>query len=245
MPDQKRPITQLWDFTPTVAGHSSQIKSPPPPDTQVLKRVRVDQPKLPPPDPKPYSKDETSTPKLGNKNIEVAPPDTQVIQRVRVDQRKLPPSDPKPYPKSEASTLKLGNKKNEQPTGATLQAHYDEFMALDQAGPAMIGSDNKQEPSLVAIKRMKKTNKSPVNRITSFTSDHLVQIKNMFEDGDDIIIIYETMDVTLRQLTGILRDPLKAFQIAAICKEVSQLRSGYLEIAHCHETGTGRSLVPA
>ena len=244
MREQKRPITQLWDFTPTVAGDSSQINSAPPPDTQVLKRIRVDQPKLPPSDPKPYPKDD-SIPKLGNKKIEAPPPHTQVLKRVRVDQPKLPPSDPKPYPKDETSTPKFGNKNIEQPTGATLQAHYDEFMALDQAGPAMIGSDNKEEPSLVAIKRMKKANKNPVNRIKSFTSDHLVQIKNMFEDGDDIVIIYETMDVTLRQLTGILRGPLKAFQIAAICKEVSQLRSGYLEIAHCHETGTGRSLIPA
>jgi len=33
----------------------------------------------------------------------------------------------------------------------------------------------------------------------------------MYEDGDEIIIVYETMDVTLRQLTGILQGPLKAF----------------------------------
>ena len=202
MSEQKRPITQLWDFSPTVAGDPLQNNSVTPPYTQARKkRAPVDQSKLSPPDPTSYQKDGTSTSKFENKSIE-------------------------------------------QPIGVTLQGSYDEFMAVDQAGLAMIGSDNNKEPSLVAIKRIKKVDESPVNRI-AFTSDHLVQIRNMYEDGDDVVVVYETMDVTLRQLTGILQGPLKAFQIAAICKEVSQPRSRCLEFTHRSEIAAGRPLLPA
>ena len=96
-------------------------------------------------------------------------------------------------------------------------------MTLDQGGHAVIGSDNNKKPGLVVIKRIKKLDKSFTNRIRPFTSEHLVQIKNMYEDDDDVVIVYETMDVTLRPLTGIRPGPLKAFQIAAICKEVGRL----------------------
>ena len=203
MPEQKRPITQLWDFSPTVAGDPLQNRSVTPPDTQALKKLAsVDQSKLSLPVTTSYQEDRTSNSQLKNKSIE-------------------------------------------QPVRINLQGQYDEFMALDQAGLAMIGSDNNKEPSLVAIKRIKKVDKSPVNRIIPFTSDHLVQIRNMYEEGDDVVVVYETMDVTLRQLTGILQGPLKAFQIAAICKEVSQPRSRYLEFTHRGETAARRSLILA
>jgi len=203
MPGKKRPITQLWDFSPTVAGDLLQNSSVTPPDTQALNTL--------------------------------AP-----VDRSRSSQSDLPS-----YQKDGTSTLKTENKNIEQPIEVPLQGSYDEFMALDQAGLAMIGSDNNKEPSLVAIKRIMKGGESPVNRVTPFTSDHLVQIRNMYEDGDEIIIVYETMDVTLRQLTGILQGPLKAFQIAAICKEVSQPRSRYLEFAHHSGIAAGRSFIPA
>ncbi|KAK3169325.1 hypothetical protein OEA41_008708 [Lepraria neglecta] len=203
MPEQKRPITQLWDFSPTVAGDPLQNNSVTPPDTQPLKKLApVVQSKLSPPDPTSYQKDGTSTSNFETKSIE-------------------------------------------QPIVVTMQGAYDEIMAVDQAGLAMIGSNNNEEPSLVAIKRIKKADESPVSRITPFTSDHLVQIRNMYEDDDDVVIVYETMDVTLRQLTGILQGPLKAFQIAAICTEVSQPQSRCLEFTHRGETAGGRSLIPA
>lgn len=84
----------------------------------------------------------------------------------------------------------------------------------------MIGLDNTREPNLVAISRVKKGDKSSAYRKPPFSSDHLVQIRDMYDDGDDVIIVYEIMDVTLRQLTGILQGSLTAFQIAAICGEV-------------------------
>lgn len=119
MPEQKRPITQLWDFSPTVTGNSQQMNSAAALDTQALKK------------------------------------------RVSVDQSRLSPSDPTSYQKDGTSTSTSENKSTEQPIGVALQGHYDEFMTLDQAGHAMIGSDNNKEPSLVAIKRIEKVDKSP------------------------------------------------------------------------------------
>ena len=200
MSEQKRPITKLGDFWPTVAGDPSQNLSVTTlPDTQASKRA-------------PVRKDS------------VTPSETQALKTsTPIGQPKLPPSKPPSYEKNETSTPKFENKDVNQPVECTPRGPYDEFMALDLAGTAMIGSENNKEPDLVAIKRVKKTSESRISRIAPFTSDHLVQIKDVYEDGNDVVIVSETMDVTLRQLTGILHGPLKAFQIAAICKEVSYL----------------------
>ncbi|KAL9126744.1 MAG: hypothetical protein Q9217_004251 [Psora testacea] len=139
-----------------------------------------------------------------------------------VDQSTLPLSKPR-LSENEISISRFESKDVDQPVENTPRGPYDEFMALDLAGTAMVGSENNEDPDLVAIKRVKKTSESRINRIAPFTSDHLVQIKDVYEDGNDVVIVSETMDVTLRQLTGILQGPLKAFQIAAICKEVSNL----------------------
>lgn len=58
----------------------------------------------------------------------------------------------------------------------------------------MIGSENNKEPDLVAIKRVKKSSQSRVSRVAP--SYHLVQIKDVYEDGSDVVIISETMDVS-------------------------------------------------
>jgi len=98
---------------------------------------------------------------------------------------------------------------------------YHEFMVLDQAGSAIIGCDNTRERNLVAIKSLKGVDKSSMRGVRSFTSDYVVNIIETYFDNDDLVIIYQKMDISLRRITSILEGPLKPFQIAAICKEVS------------------------
>lgn len=157
MSEQKRPITQLEDFAPTVADDPSQNCSVTTlPDTQALKRA-------------PARKDSVTL------------SETQALKKsTPVDHPKLPPFQLNSYEKDETSTPKFEDENFERPNKATPRGPYDEFMALDQAGPAMIGSENTKEPNLVAIKRVKKTDKIRINRITPFTSDHLVQIRSSF-----------------------------------------------------------------
>ena len=95
-------------------------------------------------------------------------------------------------------------------------------MPLDQAGPAVIARDNKEDRPFVAIKRVKKADHGLVYRIPDFTSDHLVNIKDMFLEGEDeVVIVYEQMDVSLKHIMAVTRGPLHSFEIAAICEEVS------------------------
>ena len=99
---------------------------------------------------------------------------------------------------------------------------YHTFMPLDQAGPAVIARNNMEDRAFVAIKRVKRADRDPVKRVADFTSDHLVNIKDMFLEGDDdIVIVYEQMDVSLKHIVAVTGGPLQAFEIAAICKEVS------------------------
>ncbi len=149
------------------------------------------------------------------------PSDIQVSRkRALEDQFSFFSSDPVSHSKDRGKIAKLRKEKIERPIGTFSQVSYNELMTLDQAGPAIIGSNNSEECNLVAIKRVKRVNNSLVHRIPSFNSDQLVEIRDMYQDNDDVVIIYEKMNVSLRHITGLLRGPLKAFQIAAICKEV-------------------------
>ncbi len=49
----------------------------------------------------------------------------------------------------------------------------------------------------------------------------MVNVKAMYWEDHEITIVYKQMDVSLRQMTGTLSGQLKAFEIAAICKEVT------------------------
>jgi hypothetical protein len=102
-------------------------------------------------------------------------------------------------------------------------------MVFDQAGSANIGCDNTRERNLVAIKRFNGIRKSSMRRIQPFTSDYVVSIRETYFENDDLVVIYERMDVSLRHVTGILQGPFKPSQIAAICKQVSQPRSQLAE----------------
>lgn len=99
---------------------------------------------------------------------------------------------------------------------------YYPFMSLDQAGPAVIARDN-ADRSFVAIKRVKKTGEKNKLRIPDFVSDHVVAIKDIFLEKEEVVIIYEQMDVSLKHIVAVTGGPLQAFEVATICKEVSLL----------------------
>lgn len=99
---------------------------------------------------------------------------------------------------------------------------YHEFMVLDLAGLAYIGCDDTRQCNLVAIKRLIGARKMPLRRIKPFTSDYVVSIRDTYFEKDDLVIIYERMDVSLRHVTSILKGPFQPSQIAAICKQVKE-----------------------
>ena len=93
-------------------------------------------------------------------------------------------------------------------------------MPQDPAGPAVIARDIMEDRAFLTIKRVKRAN--PVYRVADFTSDHLVNTKDMFLEGDDdIVIVYEQMDVCLKHIVAVIGGPLQGFEIAAICNQVS------------------------
>lgn len=90
-------------------------------------------------------------------------------------------------------------------------------MTIEQAGPAIIGFHDNDHRKQVAIKKATKP-KGSVHQVPPSNSDQIVDIKDMYAENRDIVFVYEQMDVSLRHMTGILQyQPLKAFEIAAIC----------------------------
>ena len=64
-------------------------------------------------------------------------------------------------------------------------------MVLDQAGLANIGCDDTRECNLVAIKRVIGVRKRLLYRIKPFTSDHVVSIREIYFENNNLVIIYK------------------------------------------------------
>ena len=174
---------------------------------------------------------------------------TQILKKCTLeDQFRLSSSTSTFYSKDGESTFKVSKRRIEKLIEFSHHKLYDEFMTLNQTELIMIESelsDNVNELSLITIKQIRKADKKPVKQISPFSSDYLVKIRNMHNNSDEVIIIYETMNVTLQQLTDILQDLLKVFQITAICKKVRASSVSLLEICSLSWTAAERSLILA
>ncbi|MCJ1476735.1 hypothetical protein MMC13_005404 [Lambiella insularis] len=95
---------------------------------------------------------------------------------------------------------------------------YHTLMSLDQAGPSTIGYDDAFPPKLVAIKRTKKPNEAGNIRLPRCSSKQLITILDVYLDVDEIVFVYEIMEISLRQVINV--SSLQTFQIAAICEQV-------------------------
>lgn len=99
---------------------------------------------------------------------------------------------------------------------------YHKFMMLDQAGPAIIAHS---KFSLVAIKERPAGDRDQIDDIISITSSYLVNLERIFLDESTIYLVYECMDVALRNICSCPKGDLEACEIAAVCKEVDRHRS--------------------
>lgn len=97
---------------------------------------------------------------------------------------------------------------------------YDGFLHFDQAGPAIIGSANTKDCRLVAIKTSKPNDKVDMQSLTGCVNDNIVQLLDVFQNDGKICMVYEQMKVTLRLINGNPYIKWKAYEIAAISKEV-------------------------
>lgn len=111
---------------------------------------------------------------------------------------------------------------------------YHHLMTIEQAEPAVIRVNNTDCQKRVIIKQVRKS-ESFIHQVPVFTCDQIVNIEDMYIENDDVVFIYKQMDVSLQHKTGILQDQLlKAFQIVAICWEVST-SVDEAETDHAHE----------
>ena len=66
-----------------------------------------------------------------------------------------------------------------------------------------------KDGTFVAIKHIKRANRSPIYRIPDFISEYLINILDMFLEGNkEIAIIYKQMDVSLRYIIIVAGGPL-------------------------------------
>lgn len=89
---------------------------------------------------------------------------------------------------------------------------------LDQEGPAIIAHTGF---SLVAIKERKAENRDQINDIILICSNYIVNLKRVFLNNSTIYLVYECMDIALRNIRSCPKGSLTACEIAAVCKEVN------------------------
>jgi len=119
---------------------------------------------------------------------------------------------------TEASSVPVAPAKKVKPTDiCSPWRTYHKFMMLDQAGPATIAHSNF---SLVAIKERKAEDRHQIDDIVSITSSYVVNLERTFLDEGTIYLVYECMDIALRNIRSCPKGDLEACEIAAICKEV-------------------------
>jgi hypothetical protein len=99
------------------------------------------------------------------------------------------------------------------------QSLYHEFMALDQAGSAIMAFDSRSE--LFAVKKYKRDLSFHVESVRSKAkSDCVVSVIEAYIIADDMCIVYEYMDVVLRHILATPKGQLVPHEIAVICREV-------------------------
>lgn len=102
-----------------------------------------------------------------------------------------------------------GQKKFTQLIHRASSISYCEFMPLDQAGPAVIAHENSKNGAFVAIKRLR-INRKPISKVPDFHCNNIVNIKDIFLEADDeIVIVYEQMDVSLRHIKAVTSGPYR------------------------------------
>ncbi|KAL6712959.1 hypothetical protein ACLMJK_009514 [Lecanora helva] len=101
------------------------------------------------------------------------------------------------------------------------QETYHEFMSLDQAGPATIAHDKNY--NLYTIKRDQASEDSApfIYLFRDVTS--VVSLRDVFVKGNEVLMVYETMDATLENVLATPRGYLTAREIGTVCKEVGKL----------------------
>ena len=94
---------------------------------------------------------------------------------------------------------------------------YHKFMMLNQAKPAIIAHKNF---FLVAIKERKVKNWHQIDDIISITFSYVVNLERTFLNENTIYIVYECMNITLRNIHFCLKEDLEVCEIVAVCKKV-------------------------
>ena len=98
------------------------------------------------------------------------------------------------------------------------QQNYYEFISLDQAGPATIAYDDSYK--LYAVKKVRVQSVDGI-RIQLFKDvATVVGLYDAYSMGDEIQVVYEYIDTSLKSVLATPRGLLVTAEIAIICREV-------------------------
>ena len=97
---------------------------------------------------------------------------------------------------------------------------YHKFMMLEQAGPVTIAHS---KFSSVAIKESNFERDNQIDDIILITNSYIVNLNQALLHDGSVYLVYECMDIALRNIRSCPKGDLNTCEIAAVCKEVITL----------------------
>lgn len=94
---------------------------------------------------------------------------------------------------------------------------YHKFIMLNQAEPTIIAHKNF---FLITIKERKAEDQHQIDDFILIIFNYVVNLKRTFLNESIIYIVYECMNITLRNIHFCLKEDLETYKIAAVCKEI-------------------------
>ena len=150
------------------------------------------------------------------------PKDATALPRVRIpEKRKVDDeilSQASKLPRNQSLPRSNAREEFTDAEQSGINRSYHAFMTVDQAGSVVIAHSHANPERLVAIKRIKPAKEMESFRLRPYKSDQVLSIFDAYVDGPEIVLIYEVMDITLRQMVSVC--PVHTSKLSAIFKEV-------------------------
>ncbi|OAT10612.1 hypothetical protein BDBG_06430 [Blastomyces gilchristii SLH14081] len=101
---------------------------------------------------------------------------------------------------------------------------YQHFMIEEQAGRKTVAYSNNITFDLVAIREWKLFLGDTLDRLRKTSHSNIVNLKEVYQSGETLFLVYENMDTSHVSLENIEDNPsesLNEFEITALCKQAS------------------------
>ena len=102
---------------------------------------------------------------------------------------------------------------------------YRRWLHDDEAGTAIIAHGHQPNFPVVAIKERAIKSTDRITELVEIRNQNLVQLLDAFQYQSRIYLVYESVNVSLRQIQSCPYGPLREYEISSVCQQVKPVLS--------------------